>query len=417
MDRRENSVLIVGFNTRPLAYSLYKAGYLVYVVDFFGDLDLYPYIDDGLIITKEVDSSYNLLKNNYQQFLIRCANKLLEKHPDIVNLIIASGLDDNIEERIQLLEYIKDQNYRIKNLNNDIENIKNARNIIDIFEFLKKNGYKTPTTKLVEKSSRTFSLISLPFILKKKKSSGGINVYKIEHKEKLKFLVKTLEKNDFNPSDWLIQEYIDGIPVSCTTISNGDETRIISINRQVIGLSLLNPPKEFIYCGNIVPGNLLPSDNKLISEISILLANKLKLKGINGFDFVLKRHYPYLMEINPRIPGSISASEKSLKLNLIDLHIKSFKKSNWNEIEKILDNANYEKYATKLIYFAPTEVNIDKIKQINNLNYIHDKTEPLKKIMHGEPICSILFMDESFSKSFFGALKIADNITKILTEI
>ncbi|MFX1496092.1 MAG: ATP-grasp domain-containing protein [Promethearchaeota archaeon] len=417
MDRKENTVLIVGFNTRPLAYSLYKSGYLVYVVDFFGDLDLFPYIEDGLIITKEVGSSYNLIKNNYQQFLINCANKLLEKHPEIANLIIASGLDDNIEDRIQLLEHIKDQNYRIKNLNNDIENIKNARNVIDIFEFLEKNGYKTPTTKPFENSSKSFLSISPPLIFKKRKSSGGTNVYKIESKEKLEFLVKTLEKDDFNPSDWLIQEYIEGIPVSCTTISNGNETRIISINRQVIGLDFLNPTKEFMYCGNMVPGNLLPDDNRLISEISILLANTLKLKGINGFDFVLKHHYPYLMEINPRIPGSISASENSMGLNLIDLHVKSFKKNNWNEIGKILDNATYKKYATKLIYFAPTDVDIDKIEQVNNLKYIHDKTEPLKKIMRGEPICSILFMDQSFSNSFFGALKIADNITKILTEI
>ena len=53
----------------------------------------------------------------------------------------------------------------------------------------------------------------------------------------------------------------------------------------------------------------IKEDNKLISEISLILTKKLGLKGINGFDFVLKNHYPYLMEINPRIPGSIRASE------------------------------------------------------------------------------------------------------------
>ena len=41
MSNKSNSVLDVGFNTRPLAYSLNKAGYNVYTVDFFGDLDLY----------------------------------------------------------------------------------------------------------------------------------------------------------------------------------------------------------------------------------------------------------------------------------------------------------------------------------------------------------------------------------------
>jgi len=33
MITRENSVLVAGFNTRPLAYSLSRAGYEVYAVD------------------------------------------------------------------------------------------------------------------------------------------------------------------------------------------------------------------------------------------------------------------------------------------------------------------------------------------------------------------------------------------------
>ncbi|MFW9771834.1 MAG: ATP-grasp domain-containing protein [Candidatus Thorarchaeota archaeon] len=415
MEKKGNSVLIVGFNTRPLAYSLYKAGYIVYVVDFFGDLDLFPYIKDGSIIIKELGTSYKLIQKNYHRYLTEFTIKLLERNPKIDNLIIASGLDDQIEERNQILRIIRDRNYKIKNLNNDIINIKNARNIIEVNKLLKEKGYKVPITETFESINKIPPSITFPLIFKKRKSSGGINVYKIENKEKLIFLIKNLGRKEFKPSDWLIQEFIEGIPASCTTISNGNETKIISINRQVIGLDILNPPKDFMYCGNIVPGNFISRAKKLIAEISIALANRLRLKGINGFDFVLRRQYPYLMEINPRIPGSISASEHSMELNLIDLHIKSFNKNCWNEIVDILDNASYKKYATKLIYFAPKEVDINKITKVNHLKYIHDKTDPIKSIMQGEPICSILFIENSFANSFFGALKIADNITKILS--
>ena len=54
MADESNSVLVVGFNTRPIVYSLNKAGYSVYAVDFFGDLDLYPYVDDSIIVMKEL---------------------------------------------------------------------------------------------------------------------------------------------------------------------------------------------------------------------------------------------------------------------------------------------------------------------------------------------------------------------------
>ena len=75
-----------------------------------------------------------------------------------------------------------------------------------------------------------------------------------------------------------------------------------------------------MYCGNIVPAGISEEEERIISEISIFLTRELGLKGINGFDFVLKNNYPYFMECNPRIPGSISASESALNLNLLDLH-------------------------------------------------------------------------------------------------
>ncbi len=415
MDGKKKSVLVVGFNTRPLAYSLNKAGYDVYVVDFFGDLDLYPYVKDSIIITKELIARYSSIKNIYQQFLAHYTIDLLNKYSDIENLIIASGMDDHLEERKYILDEIKKKKDGTKSLNNNISVMENARNLSKIYHTLKEMGYKVPISYELKKFEKLNKSLAYPFILKKKKSSGGINVYKIENKEQLTFRIKNLEFNGYNSSNWLIQEYIEGIPVSCTTISNGAETKVISINRQIIGLECVNPPKQFMYCGNIVPGNLLKEDNKLISEISIMLANILGLRGINGFDFVLRNHYPYLMEINPRIPGSIRASEDSMNINLLDLHIKSFNQEKWNEIIEILNNHLCKKYVTKLIFFAPKEVPIDKLEKINNLKFIQDKSEPIKNVVKGEPVCSILFSAKSFSESFFGALKVADGISKIIS--
>ncbi|MGB5911895.1 MAG: ATP-grasp domain-containing protein [Promethearchaeia archaeon] len=415
MDGKKKSVLVVGFNTRPLAYSLNKAGYDVYVVDFFGDLDLYPYVKDFIIITKELSMRYNSIKNDYQQFLAHYTIDLLDKYPDIENLIIASGMDDHLEERKYILNEVKKKKDDAKSLNNSINVLKNARSISKIYHTLKEMGYKVPITYELKKLEELENFLSYPLILKKKKSAGGINVYKIENREHLTILIKNLEIKDYNSSNWLIQEYIEGIPVSCTTISNGTETKVISINRQIIGLEFVNPPKQFMYCGNIVPGNLLKEDNKLISEISISMANKLRLKGINGFDFVLKNHFPYLMEINPRIPGSIRASEVSMDINLLNLHIISFNQEKWNEVIEILNNKICKKYVTKLIYFAPKEIPIDKLKEINNLKFIQDKSEPIKNMSKGEPVCSILFSAKNFSESYSGALKIAREITRIIS--
>jgi len=256
-------------------------------------------------------------------------------------------------------------------------------------------------------------MLKYPFVIKKKTGAGGINIYKMENKSTLSSFLRLQEAKGFKESEWLIQEFLEGIPMSCTTISNGEECEVVSINRQIIGEKFVNSPKEFMYCGNIVPADLLKADNILISEISTTLANELNLKGINGFDFVLKNHYPYLMEINPRIPGSINASEIVMNLNLLDLHIKSFDKSKWQDIKKIINSTKFKGFATKLVMFAPKDIDKKVIRKINQLENVHDKTEP-KTVLKGEPLCTILYKDINFSESYLGAIKVAKEIKKII---
>ncbi len=407
-------VLVIGFNTRPLAYSLKQAGYEVYVVDFFGDLDLYPNVKDSLIILKELDSDYMCAKDIYSQFLSKFTIKMLEKYVDLDYLIIGSGLDDKFTERSSIMNYINKSGSSICNANNDLDSIIKSRDIINVFQIMKDQGYKIPFTIPLKSFLNDKSLIEYPLILKKTKSSGGINIYKIPDENQLDFIIEKLSLQDFNISEWIIQEYLEGIPVSCTTISNGIDTEIISINRQIIGEKYLNPPKEFMYCGNIVPANLLKNDEKYISEISIFLANELGLKGINGFDFVLKNHYPYLMEINPRIPGSIRASECALNLNILDLHLKSFDPESWKNIKNRLTHIKYTNFTTKLIFFSPKDLGKDIIDEINKIENIHDRNDPDVPISKGAPICTVLFQADTFSESFFEALKVVDKIKQFV---
>ncbi len=414
MDLKEISVLVAGFNTRPLVYSLSRAGYKVYAVDFFGDLDLYPYVKDCLILTKKLNVNYELVKNNYSEYLPLLILELLGKYPEIGNLIIGSGLDDHIEERALILKEIKREKYNIHNLNNELEVIKKSRNIEFILNCLKKKGYDVPLTVSFDDFKSDFNKLEYPIILKKKSGSGGTNVYKIQNKFDLAFTINLISKGTFEPKDWLIQEYIEGNPVSCTTISNGIESNLISVNHQIIGDKYLNAPKEFMYCGNVVPANVFAEEKELIVDISLKLSAELGLKGINGFDFVLRNHYPYLMEINPRIPGSIRASEEAMNINLLDLHIKSFTDKGWEFVKKTLKDAKIENFTTKMIFFAPKEINKNLLNKINDLEYIHDKSESVKNIYKSEPVCTILFKAKSFSESYLGSLKVVDKIKQII---
>jgi predicted ATP-grasp superfamily ATP-dependent carboligase len=413
MEKSSNSILVIGFNTRPLAYSLSQIGFEVYVVDFFGDIDIYPYIKDSIIITEELEAGYDFLKDKYSTYLTSFAFKLLNRNPSIQYVLISSGLDDAYDQREKLFEELHKINPELVSLNNEIRIIRDSRNTYRIHELLKNWGYPYPSTYSYDPKI-TYDDLQYPFIFKKRTSSGGLNVFKINSPDSFNFTLKLTEIQDPDLSDWQIQEYIDGIPVSCTIISNGENSELVSVNRQIIGEKFCNPPKEFMYCGNIVPANLLPSDEKIIAEISIRLSNELNLKGINGIDFVLRNHEPFFMEINPRIPGSIRASESSMNLNLLDLHIQSFDPDRWDYIKMKLKSVKRNKYSTKLIYFAPTKISRETIKRINVLPYIHDKSKPNVNLKKNDPVCSVLFTAPSFAESYFEALKIVEKMNDLI---
>ncbi|KKN50873.1 hypothetical protein LCGC14_0628320 [marine sediment metagenome] len=409
---KSNSILVVGFNTRPLVYSLNKAGYDVYAIDFFGDLDLIPYVKDCIIVSKELQADYNSLKDHYSKYLASFAIKFLQKHQDIEFFLIGSGLDDAYEERGCISN--EAETFGIKSVNNDLAVIKKARNIDFILKFLKSLDFKIPIFCSFEDFELKNVRLEFPLILKKKRSAGGINVFKIKDESSFEFHVKGLRMKDFDPSEWIIQEFIEGIPISCTVISDGKECEVVSINRQIIGEKFLNPPKNFMYCGNIVPAGLSKNEEKKISEISIILTKELGLKGVNGFDFVLKNQYPYFMECNPRIPGSIRASESVFNLNLLDLHVKSYTTSNWRSIKNLIKSATPKSITTKLVLFAPKDIDIPLLCEINNLGFIHDKTEPNRNVLKGEPLCTILYGADNLIESFDGAKKIIKKINKII---
>lgn len=413
MVKKKKKVLISGFNARPLAKSLYQAEFDVYAVDFFGDSDLYPYVEDSKIIVYEMGTDYQTSKTHYSDSLADLTIEMIEKYPDLDYLIIASGLDDNIEGRERIFNKIKELNHQIQYLGNDNEVIEKARDILKIYSLIEVKGYEVPKTQPFDYNIVRDGTIQYPLILKKKQSSGGLSIFKINSKAQLQKLGKDIEEFSVIFKDWLFQDYIEGIDISCTTLSNHKEAKVISINKQLIGQGFLNAPSKFIYCGNIIPAKIKKSTFKLVSDISLTLVKTLELVGINGFDFVVKAGIPYLMEINPRIPGSIHASELYLDRNLLEEHISSciYVDEPLITIGRTRERFNY---VAKFIYFAPKDVPSDKVEKLKNLKHLRDIPGPDRIVNQQEPLCTVLVGADTYFEAFCGALDTIKKVEKII---
>ena len=104
--------------------------------------------------------------------------------------------------------------------------------------------------------------------------------------------------------------------------------------------------------------------------------------GIMGIDFVLKGNIPYLMEVNPRFPGTFELAENVLEINLLQLHFAG--------CQKILPQdlvLSCKKYGIKHIIFSDGDYILPDLSKIQG---ICDISYPNTKVTKGTPICSIL---------------------------
>ena len=129
--------------------------------------------------------------------------------------------------------------------------------------------------------------------------------------------------------------------------------------------------------------------NNEMNETSEKLAEKFKLMGSVGVDYILNENGLYVIEINPRIQGTFECVEKSLGINMLEAHIKACQ-------GEIIDIPKPKCYTYKKIIYSPVRMKYEKIDldNIYDLPHIGSITEK------SEPLLTIIDEDVSFEKLF-----------------
>lgn len=126
----------------------------------------------------------------------------------------------------------------------------------------------------------------------------------------------------------LLQEYVEGFPVSAAFLATSEWVEILGISTQLCGHKQLNAP-EFGYCGSVVNQgqnvvSCLSADQVLeIERIGQVLGKKAELAGLFGVDFVISQDSVWTIEINPRYTASMELYDRALNCSLIDWHVRA----------------------------------------------------------------------------------------------
>ena len=350
-------VLVTGVNTRAVACSLKKLGYTVYSADYFGVMDLKPCV------------------NGYKSFLDQTPGESCGKFTDTFHMENILQLAEEYVSSVDLiicLSGVSPKHFPKRKLqgNYQVDGIDDKYRLYQKF----KNKFQYPATfkvcSIEEAQEIAENYQDKSFILKPRSGSGGYGIF--EYSEGV------MDNKDLLEMDYILQEKIHGLNLSASVLSTGTECEAIITSRQIIGDKTLNPGELYGYCGNITPYTDKNVNDEL-NNTSEEIIRQLKLVGSNGVDYILNEDGLHIIEVNPRLQGTLECAELSLNINMAQAHLEACQGN-------LIEIPSPERTAVKMIVHAPER------SQVANLDLpgVYDLPYQGVIIEKGEPLATVI---------------------------
>jgi uncharacterized protein len=332
-------VLIAGLTTRALAESAVRAGATIVTVDYFGDLDqarvceTHPLREHGRGYSAA--AILEVARELAYDAVVYCGG--LENHPRVV-AELARG---------RLL------------LGNTPDTLSRVRDPGGLFRYLASRGFAVPDTRV--------ATVPLPatgrWLLKPARGGGGQGVRRWAGQR---------------PGvGQILQELVDGVSASASFVGDGRRSVVLGWTEQ------LRAPRGFRYGGNIMPlaGNAAAREE--VDAIADALTQEYGLRGLNGFDFILRAGRPVLLEVNPRYCASMELIERASSASVFGLHVGACRgqlPARFEEPPGVWGKAIV--YASRTVAVPDTTAWLDQ--------GIRDVPHPGEVIRAGHPICTVI---------------------------
>ncbi len=388
---------VIGFNARPLACSVRKAGGSPFVSDYWGDSDLDTCSEEWIAVLSPVPGSrqrgsleapvHFSLSENFEHSFGSC---------ELDYVLIGSGFDDHSESLRRI-------NEKHGITGNTIELMKKARNKEKLAKLADNLEIWYPTYEIVEnleEATTAVNEIGLPCVVRPITSGGGAGIRKVNGIMDLEKFYKTLEKSErLGPR--VIQKFVTGVDVSASVLGTGKDSITISIQDQLIGLPSAGRLSDFVYCGNRIPASVDSHITKEIRFVSEIICSELNLVGSNGIDYVVDDNDNiWLLEVNPRFQGSLEMLERAANISISELHVRA--------CDGILpDKIPRFSQATKMIVYANRDGIVPALGQWPSTV---DRSPKGVEVHKGDPICSIIETGKEGSDVFARVQSIASQI-------
>ena len=339
-------ILIAGLTTRALAESAVRAGAEIVTVDYFGDLDqerlceTHPLRGRGRgysaaeILAVARGLSYDAV--------VYCGG--LENHPDVVTELT--------RDRVLL--------------GNTPDTLRRVRDPRALFRYLAGRGFAVPDTR--------FATDPLPgtgrWLLKPARGGGGQGV-------------RAWTGQRPGPTA-IVQEVVEGVSASASFAADGRRSVALGWTEQ------LHTPRGYRYAGNVMPLEAGAATRKEVAAIADALTQEYGLRGLNGFDFVLRGDRPVVLEVNPRYCASMELVERAAGMSVFGLHLAACQ----GELPARVDDT--AGVWGKAIVYATRAARVPDTTEWLARG-VRDVPHPGEVIRAGHPICTVLASESTRS--------------------
>jgi predicted ATP-grasp superfamily ATP-dependent carboligase len=391
-------IAVVGFNARPIACSAIKTGAQVFVSDYWGDEDLLTCVTRcvSVLDPKPGNRQRQTLESPVHVSLIDNLLILLDDiEPDYI--LIGSGFDDHITSLARL-----EKKWRITG--NSTKQMKSARNISILKRMADEFNVNFPSRKLAESADAALMIankIGYPCVFRPVRTGGGSGITLVSDPKDVSETYRLLGPVR-GCDDIMIEPLIQGLDVSCSVLSSEDQSFALSVQGQLIGMPSAGRNCDFVYCGNYLPVSLDLQVREKIESVSENLCTSLNLLGSNGIDFIVDMNNKiWLMEINPRIQGTLEMLENASNVSITMLHIDATKGT-------LPEKKSLFKPCVKLVVFSRWD---GRVPLLSNYNAV-DRSPTGVTVQIGDPVCTLIESGKSVIECYNGTRMIADSIQR-----
>lgn len=383
---KDKSVGVIGFNARPIACSAKKAGARVFVSDYWGDDDLSSCCDDWIAVLTPTPGSRQRqpLDTPLHESLVENLFYLTkERKLDMV--LVGSGFDDHVDALLP----IHNEGLLVGCSPAQMER---AREFSALQRISRKLDIGFPQRLMVENPKEALEdsgEFNFPYLVRPTHSGGGSGIRFAHGSNDVIKAFGEPEDDEYAPR--IIQEYIPGVDISCSVLAAGDLALTLSIQGQLIGMPTAGRNCGFAYCGNYYPSGLTEEMISRISEISEIICKKLKLDGSVGLDYIVDEdNQIWLMEINPRIQGTLELLEATGNLSITELHVRA-------SAGVLPEQAPQLSPGVKMIVYSRRDGAVPNLAQFSNTV---DRTPPGVMVNMRDPICTVIEVGPSMSDCY-----------------